>query len=158
MLAQAARRAGPGLLRVRGRRGSGFRVSCIGLGSEGSGAVTSAGASSVCGRGEPRIAARSSRRAGRMEAGSPAGDERRAERRPHSVPFPSAARTSAEAPGVAGPGPAAAELRATRQYRRAVRAAAGGLGGGEDGQVPPHPRACKEPLFSPPGFRRFLER
>jgi len=64
---------------------------------------------------------------------------------------------AAEAFGVAGRGTAPLELRPARECRGALCAAAGGLGGGEDGQVPPNPRACKEPLFSPPGFSRFLK-
>lgn len=65
-----------------------------------------------------------------------------------SVP---AARPAAEAFGLAGPSSAAAQLRPARQHRGALRAAAGGLGGGEDGQVPPHPRARKEMVFGPAG-------
>ena len=80
MLAQAARRAGPGLLRVRGPPGSGFGASRSGLGSEGSGAASAAGASPGSQPGP--LAARAD------GGGSPAGDERRAERWPHSVPFP----------------------------------------------------------------------
>lgn len=70
---------------------------------------------------------------------------------------PSPALPAAEVCGTAGPGSVPLELRAAREHRGALCAAAGGLGGGEDGQVPPNPRACKKQLFSPSGFSRFLK-
>lgn len=70
---------------------------------------------------------------------------------------PPPALPAAEACGTAGPSSVPLELRAACEHRGALCAAAGGLGGGEDGQVPPNPRACKEQLFSPSGFSRFLK-
>lgn len=71
--------------------------------------------------------------------------------------FLSPALPAAEAFSVAGPSTMPLELWPAREYRGALCAAAGGLGGGEDGQVPPNPGACKELLFFPSGFSRFLK-
>lgn len=78
---------------------------------------------------------------------------------PVSIPFflLPAAFPSAEACSVAGPSSAPLELQPAYEYWGALCATARGLGGGEDGQVPPNPRACKETLFSSSGFCRFLK-
>lgn len=57
----------------------------------------------------------------------------------HLVPLGPTVRPAAEAFSVAGPGSAAVELQPALEYWGALRTAAGGLGGGEDGQVPPNP-------------------
>lgn len=64
---------------------------------------------------------------------------------------------SAETGSMAGRSSAPLELQSAYEYWGALCAAARGLGGGEDGQVPPNPRACKETLSSPSGFCRFLK-